>query len=97
MAGREGKTYETPAYLAEPPQWYFMSINQTSTILSLLTPEYRQRAVQMHYHQAVTNAPLWPGTFCWPDGFMRLFSRQGAPRDGLRDDTGARAAHGQQR
>ena len=77
MAGRAGKTYETPAYLAEPPQWYFMSINQTSTILSLLTPEYRQRAVQMHYHQAVTNAPLWPGTFCWPDGFMRLFSRQG--------------------
>ena len=76
MAGRAGKTYETPAYLAEPPQWFFTSINQTSTILSLLTPEYRQRTVQMHYHQAVTNAPLWPGTFCWPDGFMRLFSRQ---------------------
>lgn len=76
MAVREGETYEAPEYLAEPPQWFFTSINQTSTILSLLTPEYRQRAVQMHYHQAVTNAPLWPAQFCWPDGFLRLFSRQ---------------------
>ncbi len=77
MAMRAGKTYEAPAYVAEPPQWFFTSINQTSTILSLLTPEYRQRTVQMHYHQAVTNAPLWPAQFCWPDGFTRLFSRQG--------------------
>ena len=76
MAARAGKTYETPAYLAEPPQWFFTSINQTSTILSLLTPEYRRRTVQMHYHQAVTNAPLWPAQFCWPDGFLRLFSRE---------------------
>ena len=76
MAAREGRTYEAPAYLAEPPQWFFVAINQTSTILSLLTPEYQQRTVQMHYHQAVDNAPLWPAQFCWPEGFMRLFSRQ---------------------
>jgi hypothetical protein len=76
MAARAGKTYEAPDYLAEPPQWFFTSINQTSTILSLLTPEYRKRAVQMHYHQSVDNSPLWPGQFCWPDGFLRLFSRQ---------------------
>lgn len=76
MANREGRTYEVPAYLAEPPQWFFTSINQASTILSLLTPEYQKRTVQMHYHQAVTNAPLWPAQFCWPDGFLRLFSRQ---------------------
>ena len=77
MARRGGKTYEAPpAYLAEPPQWFFTSINQTSTILSLLTPEYQRRTVQMHYHQSVDNAPLWPGQFCWPDGFMRVFSRQ---------------------
>jgi hypothetical protein len=76
VAAREGETYDVPDYLAEPPQWFFTSINQTSTILSLLTPEYRQRTVQMHYHQAVTNAPLWPAQFCWPDGFLRLFSRQ---------------------
>jgi hypothetical protein len=78
MAAREGREhYEAPEYLAEPPQWFFTSINQTSTILSLLTPEYQKRTVQMHYHQSVTNAPLWPAQFCWPDGFMRLFSRQG--------------------
>jgi hypothetical protein len=76
VAVREGSTYETPEHLTEPPQWFFTSINQTSTILSLLTPEYRQRTVQMHYHQSVNNAPLWPAQFCWPDGFMRLFSRQ---------------------
>ena len=76
VAARRGSTYTAPDYLAEPPQWFFTSINQTSTILSLLTPEYRQRTVQMHYHQTVDNAPLWPAQFCWPDGFMRLFSRQ---------------------
>ena len=76
VARREGGAYETPAHLTEPPQWFFTSINQTSTILSLLTPEYQQRTVQMHYHQSVDNAPLWPAQFCWPDGFMRLFSRQ---------------------
>jgi hypothetical protein len=76
MAARQGKSYTAPAYLAEPPQWFFTSINQTSTILSLLTPEYRKRTVQMHYHQSVDNAPLWPAQFCWPDGFLRLFSRQ---------------------
>ena len=76
IAKRAGKTYEAPAHVAEPPQWFFTSINQTPTILSLLTPEYQQRTVQMHYHQSVNNAPLWPAQFCWPDGFMRLFSRQ---------------------
>lgn len=76
MAQRDGNTWETPAHLREPPQWFFTAINQTSTILSLLTPEYRLRTVQMHYHQSVNNAPLWPAQFCWPDGFTRLFSRQ---------------------
>jgi hypothetical protein len=27
--------------------------------------------VQMLYHEAVTNAPQWPATYCWPEGFMR--------------------------
>jgi hypothetical protein len=76
VAKRAGTTYEAPSHVAEPPQWFFTSINQTSTILSLLTPEYQTRTVQMHYHQSVDNAPLWPAQFCWPDGFMRLFSRQ---------------------
>jgi hypothetical protein len=76
LAARAGETYEPPAHLREPPQWFFVAINQASTLLSLLTPEYRRRTVQMHYHQSVNNAPLWPAQFCWPDGFMRLFSRQ---------------------
>jgi hypothetical protein len=76
FAQREGRSYEAPVHLAEPPQWFFTSINQTSTIVSLLTPEYQKRTVQMHYHQSVNNAPLWPAQFCWPDGFTRLFSRQ---------------------
>src|SRR5690606_13747780 len=77
VAARQGETYpQVPEHLAEPPQWFFTSINQTSTILSLLTPEYQRRTVQMHYHQSVTNAPLWPAQFCWPDGFLRVFARQ---------------------
>ncbi|HEX6999502.1 MAG TPA: hypothetical protein VF322_15285 [Gammaproteobacteria bacterium] len=52
--------------------WYAMMLmNQTPTILSLLTPEYQTRMVQDLYHQAVTNAPQWPSTYCWPEGFMR--------------------------
>jgi hypothetical protein len=76
IAKRAGESYTAPDNVAEPPQWFFTSINQTSTILTLLTPEYQQRTVQMHYHQSVNNAPLWPAQFCWPDGFMRVFSRQ---------------------
>jgi hypothetical protein len=52
--------------------WYgFMMWSQTPTILSLLTPEYQKRMVQGVYHEAVTNAPQWPATYCWPEGFMR--------------------------
>jgi hypothetical protein len=52
--------------------WFgFMMFNQTPTILSLLTPEYQTRMVQQIYHEAVTNAPQWPATYCWPEGFMR--------------------------
>jgi hypothetical protein len=39
--------------------------------LSLLTPEYQTRMVQDLYHQGVTNAPQWPSTYCWPEGFIR--------------------------
>jgi hypothetical protein len=52
--------------------WYgFMLWSQTPTILSLLTPQYQTRFVQQVYHEAVTNAPQWPATYCWPEGFMR--------------------------
>jgi hypothetical protein len=75
---REGRSYTPPdpELMVEAPQWYFMGINQASTIAALLTPEYRKRVVQERYHQAVTNAPHWPAQYCWPDGFMRLFAPQ---------------------
>ncbi|MEJ1963811.1 MAG: hypothetical protein WDO56_20510 [Gammaproteobacteria bacterium] len=52
--------------------WYgMMLVNQASTILSLLTPEYRTRMVQDMYHQGNSGAPQWSAQYCWPEGFMR--------------------------
>jgi hypothetical protein len=52
--------------------WYsMMHVNQASTILSLLTPEYQLRMVQDLFHQGNSNAPMWSGQYCWPEGFMR--------------------------
>jgi hypothetical protein len=54
--------------------WYAsMGYNQVPTVLSLLTPEYQKRFVQMLYHEAVSNASHWPSQYCWPEGFMRRF------------------------
>jgi hypothetical protein len=54
--------------------WYAsMRVNQVSTIMSLLTPEYQKRMVQMFYHEAVSSASHWPSQYCWPEGFMRRF------------------------
>jgi hypothetical protein len=50
--------------------WYSMLVTQTSTILSLLTPEYQQRLVQESYHQGAGQSH-WPSQYCWPEGFMR--------------------------
>ncbi|MEP7355053.1 MAG: hypothetical protein ABI824_17635, partial [Acidobacteriota bacterium] len=48
---------------------------QLPTILSLLTPEYQKRMVQLTYHEAVTNAPQWNASFCYPEGFIRWWSQ----------------------
>ena len=56
------------------PQWIYGRINQTSTILSLLTAEYQERMVQMNYHEAVNNAPQWNAAYCYPEGFMRWWA-----------------------
>jgi hypothetical protein len=56
-------------------QWIYGRINQTSTILSLLTPEYQMRMVQMNYHEAVNNAPQWNASFCHPEGFLRWWAQ----------------------
>jgi len=56
-------------------QWIWGTINQTSTILSVLTPEYQKRMVQMNYHEGVNNAPQWEASFCYPEGFMRWWAQ----------------------
>ncbi len=62
--------YEWPSAVTE--NWYSFALwNQVPTILSLLTPEYQQRMVQELYHEGHDNAPMWPATYCWPEGFMR--------------------------
>ena len=48
---------------------------QAPTVLSLLTPEYQKRMVQTIYHEAVTNAPQWSASFCWPEGFIRWWAQ----------------------
>ncbi|HEY8521372.1 MAG TPA: hypothetical protein VIN61_14940, partial [Gammaproteobacteria bacterium] len=63
--------YMHPGFTPGNAYWYRMRHNQVPTILSLLTPEYQQRMVQMLYHEVVSNAPMWPSQYCWPEGFMR--------------------------
>jgi hypothetical protein len=58
--------------------WYYGGILQIPTYLSLLTPEYQKRFVQQMYHDGATNAPQWPGSYCYPDGFMRRFGQYSA-------------------
>jgi len=60
--------------------WYYGDILQTSTYLSLLTPRYQQYFVQQMYHYSGNNAAQWPGSYCWPEGFMRRFALYGAGR-----------------
>jgi hypothetical protein len=55
-------------------QWTWGTLNQVPTILSLLTPEYQKRMVQMNYHEGVDNSPQWNASFCYPEGFMRWWS-----------------------
>ena len=55
-------------------EWIW-GVTQAPTVLSLLTPEYQKRMVQTAYHEAVTNAPQWSASFCWPEGFIRWWSQ----------------------
>ena len=56
-------------------EWIWGTVNQAPTILSLLTPEYQKRMVQINYHEAVDNAPQWEASFCYPEGFMRWWAQ----------------------
>ncbi len=57
--------------------WFYGAILQIPTYLSLLTPEYQHRFVQQMYHYAGSSAPQWPGSYCWPEGFMRRLAQYG--------------------
>jgi hypothetical protein len=62
--------YQPPEY----PYWIHAHLNQMSTYISLLTPEYQTRAVQQAYHYVHDNAAQWPASYCWPEGFLRWYS-----------------------
>jgi hypothetical protein len=62
---------------AKTATWFYGAILQIPTYLSLLTPEYQQRFVQQMYHYSGSNAPQWPGSYCWPEGFLRRIAQYG--------------------
>ncbi len=55
-------------------EWIY-GVTQSPTVLSLLTPQFQAYMVQTTYHEAVTNAPQWSASFCWPEGFIRWWSQ----------------------
>jgi len=63
--------------------WYHGAVLQIPTYLSLLTPEYQRRFVQQMYHYSGSNAAQWPGSYCWPEGFMRRLAQYGGARVNL--------------
>ncbi len=63
--------------------WYYGASLQIPTYLSLLTPDYQTRFVQQMYHYSGDNSPQWPGSYCWPEGFMRRFAQYGGNRINL--------------
>lgn len=81
---RDGVISDTPGapYLADRPnggpgtgeRWIWGGITQTPEILSLLTPEYQTRYVQMIYHETVNNSKQWNAQFCYPEGFIRRWA-----------------------
>jgi len=81
---RDPVASDTPgaAYLVDRPnggpgigeRWIWGGITQTPTILSLLTPEYQKRYVQMLYHETINNSKQWNAAFCLPEGFTRWWA-----------------------
>jgi hypothetical protein len=63
--------------------WFHGAVLQIPTYLSLLTPEYQRRFVQQMYHYSGSNAAQWPGSYCWPEGFMRRLAQYGGARVSL--------------
>jgi hypothetical protein len=55
-------------------QWTYGRNLQTSTMVSLLQPEYQKRLIQMGYHESVSNSAQWMAAFCYPEGLMRWWA-----------------------
>jgi hypothetical protein len=68
---------------AKTATWFHGAVLQVPTYLTLLTPEYQKRFVQQMYHYSGSNAAQWPGSYCWPEGFMRRFAQYGGARVNL--------------
>jgi hypothetical protein len=66
--------YQRDAQADHGSEWIW-GVSQAPTVLSVLTPEYQKRMVQLIYHEAVTNAPQWNASFCYPEGFMRWWAQ----------------------
>jgi hypothetical protein len=60
--------------LGRGERWQWGGINQVPTLLSLLTPEYQKRYVQMFYHETVDNSKQWSASFCLPEGLSRWWA-----------------------
>jgi hypothetical protein len=67
----DGWYFRGEGFRSPPGQWLNGGLTQTATVLSLLTPEYQERMTQMNFHEAVSNAPQWMASFCYPEGLMR--------------------------
>ena len=55
-------------------RWIWGGIDQASTVVSLLKPAYQTRYVQQLYHESVDNSKQWNASFCYPEGFVRLWA-----------------------
>ena len=66
--------YRRDAQADHGAEWIW-GVSQAPTVLSVLTPEYQKRMVQLIYHEAVSNAPQWNASFCYPEGFMRWWAQ----------------------
>ena len=64
----------TPDSIRLNDRWQWGGMEQAPTVLSLLTPEYQTRYVQMLYHEGVSNSKQWSASFCYPEGLIRWWA-----------------------
>jgi hypothetical protein len=65
---------KTPRSPRPGDRWQWGGIEQASTLVALLTPEYQTRYVQNLFHEGVDNSKQWSASFCYPEGLIRWWS-----------------------